>query len=625
MRYSLNYAHLPLLVVLLLAAGCGSTPLDSNEPAPVPSWAVVINLSQELSPATTARVSQYLSLGGSVAAKTDARLDILPGGHSAVFAIDATGTPLLGAMILPGTTAEIGARSSALLAVRLVAPPDAVVPGEAADLERRIALLPGFQTLVDSVNARASRGISLTGHIPTLEEAHSLARGLTDTDRSRLMASQVSTSGAPQFSVAEFTTFTAVTALGAPERKVNLSNGMFAPLRVSVPEGDIRLARREICYTCWPWNIIAPETGDFKVARDGPLEITVALDRDVVIAQTLFDLVGIAFGKLSDMPIDKSVAANLAFFKINTSISVLEQLTSGKPVDEIGPILLKWLVDNAETIADIFVSLYPRLSKSAITEKLIHALPGIGTAVGLINLTTAALSFGTAFKYWSERETANWCIEDERLYGGCSHSVEITPSEMTLAFNERALLTATVFDADGRVLKDKKAGWTSSRPDILNVPADPAVVVEARALDKPGIIMITATSAGKDRTALVTVSGGPCAQTTYTLFGIDTHPDIPPGYIGVDDDFFVYVDGTQVFADTQWGAQSHPPITFEAGVGCNLRVRAIDRYSGGTYLSPFALRNESTGAEQVLEEKGVHIVGGSARGWFYDRTFVIEI
>ncbi len=90
-------------------------------------------------------------------------------------------------------------------------------------------------------------------------------------------------------------------------------------------------------------------------------------------------------------------------------------------------------------------------------------------------------------------------------------SVNVTPVARTLTVGDTVRLTATVQDAAGNVLTGRVVSWASSRPNVASVSA--AGLVTGVSADTPPVT-ITATSAGVNGTASVTVRLQPVASVT---------------------------------------------------------------------------------------------------------------
>jgi len=79
-------------------------------------------------------------------------------------------------------------------------------------------------------------------------------------------------------------------------------------------------------------------------------------------------------------------------------------------------------------------------------------------------------------------------------------SVSVAPASVPLEVGATAALTATTFDADGRVLAGRAVAWTSSAPEVARVGDDGVVTAVA-----VGTATVTATSEGKGGGSTITV------------------------------------------------------------------------------------------------------------------------
>ncbi len=526
---STRSAKAALIGLLILSAGCGSeggTPVDPTDPTvPKTPVAGTVNTTVQFGPsvdaATRSGVTTFAGLSGSVQASGSGQLSVLEGSRSVVLARRADGKAVLGAMSLPGGATTVDARTSALLLVRLAAPASAIVPGGATELEARIATLPGFQALVDSVGARASRGLPLTGTAANVTQAHGVAAALAPPEAAPSIAPLPAASNAPEASRALFRSFSFVTAgrgvqLMPPSTvggRVTLQNALLVPVLVETPSGEVAINRATLCLTCWPSRQFTQETGTFDVPRDAAFDVTIKLDQETVILQSVFDLAGVAFAKLADRVPDKDRAAKKLLEVMGVGIKALGKALESKSADEAVKEVFEYFQSEESKLAQVYEDLLAGANQTTLLTVIQDMLVGVvAVPLGAIEQRLLPVKFGltfaTAYKYWGEKpEEASWCIEERVLYGGCSAKVEIAPKETSLEKGKPADLFATVFDAKGRVLEGRKVRWESSQPDEVSVStSDAATTVSIKA--EKDFEKVTITARSVDQTGRATVTGG---------------------------------------------------------------------------------------------------------------------
>lgn len=519
--------------VLLPVSGCDNGPIDPSEQEPeITGPSVTVQIGESVDAATRGHVKDFVGLGGVAPASGSGQVAVPDSTRSPVLAVNSNGEAVLAALVLPGTTATLDARSSALLLTRIVVDPSVLSDGGAADLEARITAQAGFQALVDSVAARASRGLPLMDNEANIVQALAVAAGIVPASPARTgpdgRASLAATAAEP--SRALFRSFSYVIPSGAPVTapytaggQVTLTNNLLVPVRFSTPGGEVQISAAEFCVACWGIADFTPSTATFVVPEDGAFDISARLDQEQMVLQAVLDFTGILFARITDQVPDKHKAGKLLMGFIETKVEAVLSLAQGKSPSEALGVIFEWAASEA-TVAEFkktFAALLPKTDAVAMDLILDDVLKAINQVQTLGERSRMAVSYATAWKYWGEKpETATWCIEEAKLYGGCSDKVVIAPAEVTLKKkDEAAQLFATVYDAEGRVLEGKKVEWTSSAPALVSVAEEAAVSTAATALADTGKVTVTAKSSGKTGTAKVTI-GQPLAGT-YRLVSID--------------------------------------------------------------------------------------------------------
>ena len=517
-----------LLCCGALACGGSDGPTGKTDPLTPTATTAAIEISPSVDASTRTQVATFLGLAGSLPASGSGALAMPEGARSAVFAMNASGEPVFGAMVAPGSTVALDARSSALLLTRLVAPPSLIVAGGAAALEAQFAAEPGFQALVDSVASRATRGLSLTNTPESIEQAAAVANGLLAPQpaAARLRATATATASDPEASVARFLLYPDVTADPAVAAlpsvgggTVTLHSGLAAPLKFATPAGELKIDRAVLCPSCWRTAGFTSETGQFAVPQDGKLAVTVDLDRDMVVVQTVLDMAGVIFAKLSDKIPSKDTGAKAVMKALGGLLNGLRSLLTGKKPSDIAPVFVDFFKTNSPALAAAFATLVPDWKEVLVGKAVTAAAsPVMRSIVDGIKLASAAqkigLTYAAALPYWSEDpEQAEWCIEDRGLYGGCSDRILVSPEKVTLEVDKGQELFAVVYDAMGRILSGRKVGWASDATTVATIPAGPS--------------QTAAVTGRKDGTATVIATvfsavRGKITDNTTVVVGVDS-------------------------------------------------------------------------------------------------------
>ncbi len=93
-------------------------------------------------------------------------------------------------------------------------------------------------------------------------------------------------------------------------------------------------------------------------------------------------------------------------------------------------------------------------------------------------------------------------------------TVEVSPSNDTVAVSQSLLLAATLRDADGNSLSGRDIVWTTSNPAIANVSANSPFTAIATWVDT-GTVSFTATAEGQSGTATITADAGSAANRVF--------------------------------------------------------------------------------------------------------------
>jgi hypothetical protein len=521
--HRVRFNHPRLVVAMLLVAACG----DTTGPGKA-RVGTVVELPASVDAATRAHITKFVTTAGTASATGGARVAVADTGRTPVLAVNAGGKAVLAAFVAAGTTPSLDARSSALFLARVIADEDAIVAGEASALEALVAAQPGFAALVDSVGARASRGLPLFGTEATVMQAVAVAAGLPRRTAPAPLAVPAIASSAigAETSRARFTSYSYVIpsyGSAAPLTgggRITLTNGLLVPLRFTTPDGELKIDAAEFCVACWAIARFTPSTASFVVQQDGAFSLTADLDRERVIVQGVLDIAGVVFMKLTDAIPDKEKAAKLMVGFLGTSVDAVGVRLQGKSGTEAAAVMWDWI--RSEAVEEAFLetgkALLPSMdavSTSMVLGNIVDALNIVGTAGGF---GKAMASYSLAWHYWDRpREDAYWCIEESKLYGGCSDRITIAPSWVELEPGAGAQMFATVLDMNGRVLEGRAVTWSTNNASVATVAADGAIL--AKALGNAEISARAGTVVGK---ASVTVDVDSVAFYKNAILGFWT-------------------------------------------------------------------------------------------------------
>jgi hypothetical protein len=476
------------LILLSSALGLLAACRDAKvtEPAGVGA-AITVSVSPTLEPAIRTQVTSYLGVGGVVPATGTAALPADTGRPSIVFALDQAEQPILAGYSTVGGGTVLDAQSSAVVLARLVLADTGTTTGA---LEAQIVALAGFPAFVDSVRMRAARRLPLLTTAANVQEAVAVTAPLRPVvdlpPDAKVSASVVASTSAPTASRPVFARYGYVIGerqapLAIPRtdrRTVTVNNALLIPVKLTTPFGLVRIGAAEFCFFCLTNRGIQKESGSFEAPAEGAMNVTVQMDRELFLAQGVLDAGGKILEGLGKLGMDKTAVSQFVLTSNDVTLEAVAALIEGKSPLEATIVAAEYLLgEEYQTLlmSGVMRLNIPRVQKLPLL-KSIRALSGFySTLLKVDGWAVIAVKYPMAVRFWSNSpETAVWCVEDGRLYGGCGRRIEVTPTSVRVGVGSAPLAaSAMVFDDAGRYLDERVVTWTSVDTGIVRVSSAP--------------------------------------------------------------------------------------------------------------------------------------------------------
>ncbi|HET7458758.1 MAG TPA: hypothetical protein VFJ74_14010, partial [Gemmatimonadaceae bacterium] len=443
-----------------------------------------------------------------------------------MLAINAHGDALLADMVAPDHPAALDGASTARFLVRLMLPPKLVAGTATSVIDAATNAQPGFPELAAAIAAQAARGEPIATSAATIAQAGPLAVRVAESldpslaaaialprseagARSTMLATATETESKAAFVRYRALKITDASPSGGtgPGGTMRIENTFAAPFLISHASFNRpkQIATMAMCLLCVESVTGRTSTVDITLAADGPTEVTVALDKMMAGAQILLD--GVSMGV---MTLNAYVGESAT-----VSSKAVAMFDRGGPLAAIlgGADVKGFAVAIGNSVLSLTIDYLKENAAKAAARSVASAFFPILRAVQVYQIGElggrVAIQWATIGVYWNlPPETATVCFEGGALYGGCSASISIAPEVSHAEIGKPGpVLTATVYDAQKRVMTGRKVKWVSSSPDVVSVTTPGAAATSttatATALSEGASVTITATTATARGTAVV--------------------------------------------------------------------------------------------------------------------------